>query len=198
MKWSVTSHQNWCQCSLHCRCLVKWQAKETVFGLVFLSAGFHSGNLRAEESHFLWLTQILFYILLFIHLFSGRAMQLAGSQVPYQALDAVAQQWKHGDLNTGPSRNYQLNQIFKTVYLKIITLMQLLWGWRRLLRVPWTGKEIQPVHPKGDQTLVFIGRTDIEAETSIHWPLDAKSWLIWKDPNAMKDWGQEEKGMTDG
>ena len=50
-----------------------------------------------------------------------------------------------------------------------------LWCWRRLLRVPWTGKEIQPVHPKGDQSWVFIGRTDAEAETPILWPPDAKS-----------------------
>ena len=58
-------------------------------------------------------------------------------------------------------------------------------------------KEIQPVHPKGDQSRVFIGRTDAEAETPICWPPDAKSWLIWKDPDAGKDWGQEEKGMTE-
>ena len=56
---------------------------------------------------------------------------------------------------------------------------------------------VQPVHPKGDQSWVFIGRTDVEAETRIRWPPDAKSWLIWKDPDAGKDWGQEEKGMTE-
>ena len=55
-------------------------------------------------------------------------------------------------------------------------------------------KEIQPVHPKGDQSQVFTGRTDAEAETPILWPPDAKSWLIWKDSDAGKDWGQEEKG----
>ena len=49
--------------------------------------------------------------------------------------------------------------------------------------------EIQPVHPKGDQFWVFIGRTDVEAETPILWPPDVKSWLIWKDPDAGKDWG---------
>ena len=58
-------------------------------------------------------------------------------------------------------------------------------------------KEIQPVHPKGDQSWVFIGRTDAEAETPILWPPDVKSRLIWKDPDAGKDWGQEEKGMTE-
>ena len=55
----------------------------------------------------------------------------------------------------------------------------------------------QPVHPKGDQSWVFIGRTDVEAETPILWPLDAKSWLIWKDPDAGKDWGKEEKRTTE-
>ena len=66
-----------------------------------------------------------------------------------------------------------------------------LWCWRRLLRVTWTArrsnksiqKEIQPVHPKGDQSWVFIGRTNAEAETPIFWLPDAKSWLIWKDPD---------------
>ena len=55
----------------------------------------------------------------------------------------------------------------------------------------------QPVHPKGDQSLVFIGRTDAEAETPVLWPPDVKSWLICKDPDGGKDWGQEEKGMTE-
>ena len=58
-------------------------------------------------------------------------------------------------------------------------------------------KEIQPVYPKGDQSWVFIGRTDVEAEIPILWPPDAKSWLIWKDPDVGKDWGQEEKGTTE-
>ena len=61
-----------------------------------------------------------------------------------------------------------------------------LWCWRRLLR-PLDCKEIQPVHPKGDQSWVFIGRTDVEAESPIRWPPDAKSWLIWKDPDVGKD-----------
>ena len=58
-------------------------------------------------------------------------------------------------------------------------------------------EEIQPVHPKADQSWVFIGTTDVEAETPILWPPDAKSWLIWKDPDAGKDWRQEEKGTTE-
>ena len=67
----------------------------------------------------------------------------------------------------------------------------------KTLESPFDCKEIQPVHPKGDLSWVFIGRTDVEAESPILWPPDAKSWLIWKDPDAGKDWGQEEKGMTE-
>ena len=61
---------------------------------------------------------------------------------------------------------------------------------------PLDCKEIQPVHPKGDQSWVFIGRTDVEVETPKLWPPDVKNWLIWKDPDAGKDWSQEEKGTT--
>ena len=68
--------------------------------------------------------------------------------------------------------------------------------WRRLLSL-LDCKEIQPIHPKGDQSWVFIGRTVVEVETPILWPPDVKSWLNWKDPDAGKDWGQEEKGMTE-
>ena len=68
----------------------------------------------------------------------------------------------------------------------------------KTLESPLDRKEIQAVHPKGDQSWVFIGRTDAEAETPILWPPDAKSWLIGKDPDAGKDWGQKEKGMTEG
>ena len=62
---------------------------------------------------------------------------------------------------------------------------------------PLDCKEIQPVHPKGDQSWVFIGRTDAEAETPIFWPPDAKNQLIGKDSDAGRDWGQEEKGTTE-
>ena len=64
----------------------------------------------------------------------------------------------------------------------------------KTLESPLDCKEIQPVHPKGDQSWVFSGRTDVEAETLILWLSDAKCWLIGKDPDAGKDWGQEEKG----
>ena len=77
------------------------------------------------------------------------------------------------------------NQCFWTVLLE------------KTLESPLDGKEIQPDHPKGDQSWVFIGRTDAEAETPILWPPDAKNWLTGKDPDDGKDWRQEEKGMTE-
>ena len=67
----------------------------------------------------------------------------------------------------------------------------------KTLESPLDCKEIQPVHPKGNQSCMFIGRTDVEAETPILWPPHAKSWLIWKDTDARKDWRQETKGTTE-
>ena len=67
----------------------------------------------------------------------------------------------------------------------------------KLLGVPWTAKEIESVNPKGNQSWTFIGRTDAEAEAPIFWPPDVKSQLIGKDPDAGKDWRQEEKGTTE-
>ena len=67
----------------------------------------------------------------------------------------------------------------------------------KTLESPLDCKEIQPVHPKGDQSWVFIGRTDVEAKTLILWPPDVKSWFIWKNRDAGKDWRQEEKGTTE-
>ena len=67
----------------------------------------------------------------------------------------------------------------------------------KTLKSPLDCKEIQPVHSKGDQSWVFIGRTDNEVESPILWLPDAKSWLIWKDRDAGKDWGWEEKGPTE-
>ena len=67
----------------------------------------------------------------------------------------------------------------------------------KTLESPLDCKEIQPVHPKGDQSCVFIGRTDVEAETPILWPPDANNCLTEKDPDAGRDWGQEEKGTTE-
>ena len=67
----------------------------------------------------------------------------------------------------------------------------------KILESPLDCKEIQLVNPKGNQSWIFIGRTDAEAETLILWPPDVKSWFIWKDPDAGKDWRHEEKGMTE-
>ena len=67
----------------------------------------------------------------------------------------------------------------------------------KTLESPLDCKEIQPVHPKGNQSWINIGRTDAEAETPIQWPPDVKNWLIWKHPDAGKDWRQKEKGMTE-
>ena len=77
------------------------------------------------------------------------------------------------------------NWCFSTVVLK------------KTLESPLNCKEIQPVHPKGNQSWILIGRIDVEAETLIIWPHDVKNWLIWKDPGAGKDWRQEEKGTTE-
>ena len=68
--------------------------------------------------------------------------------------------------------------------------------WRRLKSL-LDSKEIQPVHPRGNQPWLFIGRTHAEAETPVLWPPDSKNWLIWKDPDAEENWSQEEKGMTE-
>ena len=67
----------------------------------------------------------------------------------------------------------------------------------KTLESPLDCKEHQPVHPKGNQSWIFIGRTDSQAETPILWPIDAKSWLTGKDPDAGQDWRQEEKGTTE-
>ena len=67
----------------------------------------------------------------------------------------------------------------------------------KTLESPLDCRKIQPVHPKGDQSWLFIRRSDVEADTLILWPPDAKSSLIGKDPDAGRDWGQEEKGTTE-
>ena len=67
----------------------------------------------------------------------------------------------------------------------------------KTLESPLDSKDIQLVRPKGNQSWIFIGRTDVEAETSILWPPYAKNWLIWKDPDAGEDWKREEKGTTE-
>ena len=75
------------------------------------------------------------------------------------------------------------------------------WFWtvvlEKTVESPLDCKEIKPVHPKGNQYWIFIGRTDAEAEAPILWPPDVENWFIWKDPDAGKDWGQEEKGTAE-
>ena len=73
-----------------------------------------------------------------------------------------------------------------------------LWCWTCPLESLLDCKEIKPVNPKGNQSWIFIGRTDAEAKTPILWPPDAKNWLIWNDPDAGKDWGQERMRWLDG
>ena len=67
----------------------------------------------------------------------------------------------------------------------------------KALESPLDCKEIQLVYPEGNQSQIYIGMTDVESEIPILWPSDAKNWLIWKDPDAGKDWRREEKGMTE-
>jgi len=71
------------------------------------------------------------------------------------------------------------------------------WVLEKTLESPLDCKEIKLVHPKGDQSWIFIGRTDVEAETPILWLPHVKNWLIWKDPDAGNDWRQEEKETTE-
>ena len=86
--------------------------------------------------------------------------------------------------------DYKESWALKNWYFWIVVL-------EKTLESPLDCMEIQPVHPKGNQFWIFIGRTDAEAEAPILWLPDVKNWLIWKDPDAGKDWRQEEKGMTE-
>ena len=119
-------------------------------------------------------------------------------------LDSI-KKWRHYFANKGPSSQsygfssshvwmWELdhkegwapkNWCFQTVMLE------------KTLKSTLDCKEIQPVHPQGNQSWIFIGRTDAEAETPILWPPDVKNWLVWKDPDAGKDCRQEEKGTTE-
>ena len=67
----------------------------------------------------------------------------------------------------------------------------------KTLECPLDSKEIKPINPKGNLSWIYIGRTDAEAEAPVLWPPDVKNWLIWKDPDAGKDWKQEEKRVTE-
>ena len=97
----------------------------------------------------------------------------------------------------------------KVIFFNIVLWMRYKESWAQKSWCSWTVvlektlespldcKEIQLVHPKGNQSWIFIGRTDAETEAPILWPSDTKNWLIWKDSDAGKDWRQEEKGTTE-
>ena len=108
---------------------------------------------------------------------------------------------------TGPQRRQKPTQYCKTILLQLKKLLQEGWALKnwcfwilmleKTLESPLDCKEFQPVRPKGNQLWIFIGRTDAEAEVPILWPPDAKSQVTGKDPDAGKDWGQEEKATTE-
>ena len=83
----------------------------------------------------------------------------------------------------------------KVIYYSNAIILNVVPG--KTFESPLDSKETKPVNPKGIQPWIFTGRTDAEAEAPILWPPDAKGWLIGKDPDAGKDWGQEEKGVTE-
>ena len=102
-------------------------------------------------------------------------------------------QWKYGFSSTHVwmwELDYKENWVPKNWCFWTVVL-------EKTLQSPLDCKEIQPVHPKGNQFWIFTGRTDAEAETPIPWPPDGKNWLIWKDPDAGKDWKLGEKGTTE-
>ena len=92
---------------------------------------------------------------------------------------------------------YIMKNDFRYILLSLSRFLHTLYVIKNLLSLCWIAKrDVKPVNPKGNQSWVFIGRTVAEARTPILWTPDAKNWLIWKDPDAGKDWRREEKGMT--
>ena len=135
--------------------------------------------------------------------------------IPWRVYNSIANTSKLGSLLPPSdvcmrSFLYLLYTLIKLYYTKALSdpASSLAPDWIHLLRrpripclivqqQPFNCKEIQPVHPSGNQSWIFIGRTDAEAETPILWLPDEKYWLIWKDPDAGKDWRREEKGSTE-
>ena len=123
---------------------------------------------------------------------------------PMTNLDSILKKWRHCFADKGPSgQSFRFSNghiwIWELDYKES-------WApksWRfwivvaTTLESPLDCQEIQLVHPKGDQSWVFIGRSDVEAETPVLWPPDVKSWHFWEDPYAGKDWGQKEKGVKE-
>ena len=108
----------------------------------------------------------------------------------------IARMEEPGELQSTGLQRVGCNDWVNNTYISRTDAFEL-WCWRRLLRVPLDCKEIQPVHSKGDRPWVFFGRNDAKAETPVLWPPHVKSWLIGKDSDAGRDWGQEEKGTTE-
>ena len=118
------------------------------------------------------------------------------------ALFLTAKNWKHPKypsvgkkINYGASMGCESWSTTKAEHQRTDAFE--LWCWRRLLKSPLDCKEIKPVNPKGNQSWIFIGRTDAQAGAPKLWPADMRSWLIGKDPDDGQDWTQEEKGTTE-
>ena len=111
------------------------------------------------------------------------------------------------ELNDFPTSCHEFEAVVRRKWTQVEAGRLCEWKYREIkwtvvlektLESPLDCKEIKPVHPKGDQSWIFIGRTEAKAEVApILWPPDAKSWLIWKDPDAGKDWRREKKGPTE-
>ena len=136
------------------------------------------------------------------------AMKLKDAFSWKKSYDQPTQQikkWRHYFADKGPSsQSYGFSSSHVWMWKLDYNESWVLKNWcfwtvvlEKTLKGPLDCKEIQPVPPKGNQSWIFIGRTDAEAETPVLWPPDAKNWLIWKDPDAGKDWRQEEKGTTE-
>ena len=133
----------------------------------------------------------------------GRCCLLLASKVMTN-LDSILKKQRHYFANKGPtSQSYGFTSshvwMWELDYKESWEPNNWCFWTVELERIPESplNCKIQPVHPKWDQSWVFIGRTDAEAETPILWPPHAKNWLIWKDPDAGKDWRQKEKGTTE-
>ena len=144
--------------------------------------------------------EILFQAVVSIHINTHRTISI-------QIQISVKQPTECHQKNKGPSRqSYGFSSsyvwmgelAYKESWALKIDAFEL-WCWRRLLRVTWTARRsnqsiLKEINPKVNQSWIFIGRADAETETLILWPPDVKNWLIWKDPDAGKDWGQSRRG----
>ena len=165
----------------------KWETMETVSDFVFLFwEGGHQNHCR------LWLQP-------------WKSKILAPWKKSYDQARQQIKKRRHYFANKDPyNQSYDFSSRYVWMWELDYKESWVLKNWcfgtvvlEKTLDSPLDYKEIQPVHSKGDQSWVFIGKTDVEAETPILWPPDAKSWLIWKDPDAGKDCGQKEKGTTE-